>query len=178
MVAVLSRVLHFPATVDSRARKPPSGSGKPLTRRSAGPENHGTRGELIGSRATGGFALAFKADALWVGAATELVDGAAGRLNASQAGVTRVRTALEGSWGFTVGGRVSLTPSVEVGLRRDGGNADTGTGMAEVTGESGGPSGERIPPCAARPIRGLISERRNGPPAIMGGRQNVRVDSL
>ena len=31
-----------------------------------------------------------------VGAGTEQVDGAAGRLNASQAGVTRVRTALEG----------------------------------------------------------------------------------
>ena len=89
----------------------------------------GTRGELIGSRATGGFALAFKADALWVGAATELVDGAAGRLNASQAGVTRVRTALEGSRGFSVGGRVSLTPSVEVGLRQDGGDAETGAGM-------------------------------------------------
>ena len=89
----------------------------------------GTRGELIGSRATGGFALAFKADALWVGAATELVDGAAGRLNASQAGVTRVRTALEGSRGFSVGGRMSLTPSVEVGLRQDGGDAETGTGM-------------------------------------------------
>ncbi len=89
----------------------------------------GTRGELIGSRATGGFALAFKADALWVGAGIELVDGAAGRLNASQAGVTRVRTALEGSRGFTVGGRVSLTPSVEVGLRQDGGDAETGTGM-------------------------------------------------
>ena len=89
----------------------------------------GTRGELIGSRATGGFALAFKADALWVGAATELVDGAAGRLNASQAGVTRVRTALEGSRGFTLGGRLSLTPSVEVGLRQDGGDAETGTGM-------------------------------------------------
>ena len=29
----------------------------------------GTRGELIGSQATGGFSLAFKADALWVGAA-------------------------------------------------------------------------------------------------------------
>ena len=89
----------------------------------------GTRGELIGSRATGGFALAFKADALWVGAANELVDGTAGRLNASQAGVTRVRTALEGSRGFTVGSRVSLTPSVEVGLRQDGGDAETGTGM-------------------------------------------------
>ncbi len=79
----------------------------------------GTRGELIGSRATGGFALAFKADALWVGAASDLLDGAAGRLNASEAGVTRVRTALEGSRGFTLGGgRLSLTPSVGVGLRR------------------------------------------------------------
>ena len=57
----------------------------------------GTRGELIGSRATGGFALAFKADALRVGAASELLDGSTGRLNASEAEVTRVRTALEGS---------------------------------------------------------------------------------
>ena len=85
---------------------------------------------MIGSRATGGFALAFKADALWVGAASEPLDGAAGRLNASEAGVTRVRTALEGSRGFTLGGgRLSLTPSVEVGLRRDGGDAETGAGM-------------------------------------------------
>ena len=36
------------------------------------------------------------------------MDGAAGRLNASEAGVTRVRTALEGSRSFTVGGRLSL----------------------------------------------------------------------
>ena len=90
----------------------------------------GTRGELIGSRATGGFGLAFKADAMWVGAASDLLDGPRGRLNASEAGVTRVRTALEGSRGFTLGGgRVSLTPSVEVGLRRDGGDAETGAGM-------------------------------------------------
>ena len=89
----------------------------------------GTRGELVGSRRTGGFALAFKADALWVGASTEQVEGAGGRLNASKAGVTRVRTALEGSRGFTVGGRLLLTPSVEVGLRQDGGDAETGTGM-------------------------------------------------
>ena len=89
----------------------------------------GTRGELVGSHATGGFALAFKADTLWVGAASELLDGAAGRLNASEAGVTRVRTALEGSRGFTLGCRVSLTPSVEVGLRRDAGDAETGAGM-------------------------------------------------
>ena len=90
----------------------------------------GTRGELIGSRTTGGFSLAFKADALWAGAASDLVDGAAGRLNASEAAVTRVRTALEGSRGFTLGGgRLSLTPSVEVGLRGDGGDAEPGAGM-------------------------------------------------
>ena len=107
----------------------PDGAAALETRMSMAMTAAGTRGELIGSRATGGFALAFKADALWVGAATELVDGAAGRLNASQAGVTRLRTALEGSRSFTVSSRLSLTPSVEVGLQQDGGDAETGTGM-------------------------------------------------
>ena len=48
---------------------------------------------LVGHRR---FALAFKADALWVGAGSEPRNGAASRLNASEAGVTRVRRALEG----------------------------------------------------------------------------------
>ena len=64
-----------------------------------------------------------------MGAASDLLDGPTGRLNASEAGVTRVRTALEGSRAFALGGRLSLTPSVEVGLRRDGGDAETGAGM-------------------------------------------------
>ena len=89
----------------------------------------GTRGELVGSRASGGFALAFKADALWVGTSVAGVDGAAGRLSASDAAVTRLRTGIEGSRGFTLGGRLSLRPSVEVGVRQDGGDAETGTGM-------------------------------------------------
>ena len=89
----------------------------------------GTRGELVGSRAGGGFALAFKADALWVGTSVDGVDGAAGRLSASEAAVTRIRTGIEGSRGFSIGGRMSLTPSVEVGLRQDGGDAETGTGV-------------------------------------------------
>ena len=66
---------------------------------------------------------------MWVGASSELTDGPAGGLNASDAGVTRVRTALEGSRGFSLGGRVALTPSVELGLRQDGGDAETGAGM-------------------------------------------------
>ena len=89
----------------------------------------GTRGELVGSRASGGFALAFKADALWVGTSVDGVDSAAGRMAASEAAVTRVRTGIEASRGFTIGSRMSLTPSVEVGLRQDGGDAETGTGV-------------------------------------------------
>ena len=88
----------------------------------------GTRGELVTGVASG-FALAFKADALWVGTSIGGADGPAGRLAATDAAVTRFRTGLEGSQAYTVAGRLSLTPSVEVGLRHDGGNAETGAGM-------------------------------------------------
>ena len=88
----------------------------------------GTRGELVAGGA-GGFALAFKADALWVGTAIDGVDGPAGRLAATEAAVTRFRTGLEGSRAYTLAGRLSLRPSVEVGLRHDGGDAETGAGM-------------------------------------------------
>ena len=88
----------------------------------------GTRGELIAGGARG-FALAFKADALWVGTSIDGVDGPAGRLRATEAGVNRFRTGLEGSRGYMLAGRLSLRPSVEVGLRQDGGDAETGAGM-------------------------------------------------
>ena len=89
----------------------------------------GARGELVDSGTGSGFGLAFKADALWVGTAIEGVDGDAGRLAATAATVTRLRTALEASRGFTFGGGLSLTPSAEVGLRQDGGDAETGSGL-------------------------------------------------
>ena len=88
----------------------------------------GTRGALVAGGA-GGFALAFKADALWVGTSIDGVDGAAGRLAATEAAVTRFRTGLEGSRDYTLAGRLSLRPSVEVGLRHDGGDAENGAGM-------------------------------------------------
>ena len=55
--------------------------------------------------------------------------GPAGRLAATDAAVTRFRTGLEGSRAYTLAGRVSLTPSIEMGLRHDGGDAETGAGM-------------------------------------------------
>ena len=88
----------------------------------------GTRGELFAGGASG-FELAFKADALWVGTSIDGVDSAAGRLAATEAAVTRFRTGLEGSRDYTLAGRLSLRPSVEVGLRHDGGDAETGAGM-------------------------------------------------
>ena len=44
------------------------------------------------------------------------------------AGVTRLRLGLEGSRAFRIEGGASLTPSVEFGVRHDGGDAETGFG--------------------------------------------------
>ena len=40
-----------------------------------------------------------------------------------------MRTAIEGSQKMTIGGRMALSPSVEIGIRQDGGDAETGRGM-------------------------------------------------
>ena len=87
----------------------------------------GVRGDLVDA-GIGGFGLAFKADALWVGTGSEAVDDPAGRLAGTEAVVTRVRTALEASRGYVFGHGIALQPSFEVGLRRDGGDAETGAG--------------------------------------------------
>ena len=87
----------------------------------------GGRGELVETEA--GFGLAFKADALWVGTRTDAASGASGNLVATSAGITRVRTALEGSRSTTIAARMAFTPSVELGIRQDGGDAEVGRGL-------------------------------------------------
>ncbi len=87
----------------------------------------GVRGDLVDA-GIGGFGLAFKADALWVGTGSEAVEGPAGRLAGTEAVVTRVRTALEASRGYVFGHGIALRPSLELGLRQDGGDAETGAG--------------------------------------------------
>ena len=88
----------------------------------------GTRGALV-TNGTSGFELAFKADALWVGTSIDGVEGPDGNLTATAAAVTRFRTGLEAARGYALAGRLSLRPSVEVGLRHDGGDAETGAGL-------------------------------------------------
>ena len=87
----------------------------------------GGRGEIMTSDA--GFELAFKADALWVGTRTDAASRASGNLVATRAGVTRLRTALEGSKSTTIARRMALTPRIEVGIRQDGGDAEVGRGL-------------------------------------------------
>ena len=87
----------------------------------------GGRGQILGGGE--GFGLAFKADTLWVGMRTKAASGPGGNLDSTTAAVSRLRTALEGSQSITIASRMALTPSVEIGIRQDGGDAETGRGM-------------------------------------------------
>ena len=84
----------------------------------------GGRGALMQADETGGIDLGLRADAFYVETEAEAVSNEGG----TTAVASRVRLALEGSRAFDVGGGV-LTPGLEVGLRHDGGDAETGTGV-------------------------------------------------
>ncbi len=90
----------------------------------------GLRGVLMEAPAGGGVELAVKTDALVVRTASEAVQGGSGgRLEAVSAEVTRVRLGLEGTRGFRTEGGGTLTPSLGLGVRHDGGDAETGFGV-------------------------------------------------
>ena len=85
----------------------------------------GGRGALLKADEAGGIDLALKADAFWVETESEAVSNEGN----TTADASRVRLALEGSRAFRVGERAVLTPGLELGLRHDGGDAETGTGV-------------------------------------------------
>ena len=94
----------------------------------------GARGTLLEPPPEGELALNLRSDALLVRMESDALRSAAGSLAAAEAEVSRVRLILEGSRAFAVGADGStLTPGFEVGLRNDGGDAETGTGI-EVGG--------------------------------------------
>ena len=75
-----------------------------------------------------GLTLAVKTDAMIVRTGSDSVSGAGGNLAAAKAEVTRLRLGLEGSRPFRLADDSVLTPSMEIGLRHDGGDAETGVG--------------------------------------------------
>ena len=83
------------------------------------------RGTLLHAR--NGFDLALQTDGFWVQATSEAV---AGLLSADPV-VTRARLALESTYTAALGGasRSSLIPKLELGVRHDGGDAETGWGV-------------------------------------------------
>ncbi len=89
----------------------------------------GARGALLEPGEAGGMDLALKADAFLVRMDSEKAANSA----ATQAGASRVRLVLEGGRSFALGEGATLRPSLELGLRHDGGDAETGTGV-EVGG--------------------------------------------
>ena len=70
----------------------------------------------------------FKADAAVVRMASGAASGAGGAMAGADAEVTRLRFGLEGTRPFRLGNRSVLTPGMEIALRRDGGDAETGFG--------------------------------------------------
>ena len=85
----------------------------------------GLRGVLVQAPETGGPELAVKTDAMGVRTSTAKAPG----LAAEDADVTRLRLGLEGSRAFRFAGGASLTPGAEIGVRQDGGDAETGFGV-------------------------------------------------
>ncbi len=86
----------------------------------------GMRGDLLPPLSAGsGPALALTSDALWAVTSSDKTH----ELAASESDVTRLRLGLEGSWGVALAGGASLTPRLELGVRHDGGDAETGSGV-------------------------------------------------
>ena len=94
----------------------------------------GARGVLVPAPESGGVEVALRTDAQLVRMTSEAARGSdGGNLAATEGDTSRLRVMLEGSRAFALEDGGALTPTLEVGLRHDGGDAETGTGI-EVGG--------------------------------------------
>ncbi len=85
----------------------------------------GARGALLEQDEAGGMDLALKGDAFFVRTESEKAVNSA----ETQADASRVRLVLEGGRAFAVSETATFRPSLELGVRHDGGDAETGTGV-------------------------------------------------
>ena len=89
----------------------------------------GARGVLLEADETGGIDLALRGDAFLV----QMESEAAANTVETKADASRLRLVLEAGRSFALGEGAVLAPALELGLRHDGGDAETGTGV-EVGG--------------------------------------------
>ena len=85
----------------------------------------GVRGALMEQDEAGGMDLVLKADAFFVRTESERAPNSA----ATAADASRVRLVLEGGRSFALSDTATLRPALELGVRHDGGDAETGTGV-------------------------------------------------
>ncbi len=85
----------------------------------------GARGVLLPAPKLGGFELAVRTDALFTSTGSDT----AASLVETEGGTNRLRLLLEGSRAFKLDADAVLMPVLEVGLRHDGGDAETGNGL-------------------------------------------------
>ncbi len=85
----------------------------------------GGRGILLSAAESGGFQLATRTDAMLTRTTSDKV----AEMESAEADAHRLRLVLEGSRGFAWAEGRSLTPTMEVGLRHDWGDAETGFGL-------------------------------------------------
>ncbi len=85
----------------------------------------GARGALLTQDGATGMDLALKADAMFVAVESEKAANSV----VTSADASRLRLVLEGGCAFEVSGGAVLRPSLELGVRHDGGDAETGAGV-------------------------------------------------
>ena len=85
----------------------------------------GVKGQVLDGTGASGLGVNVKSDAMWVGTKSERTN----EMVATEGDVTRLRLIVEGERVFVAGNGATFTPSAEVGLRHDGGDAETGTGV-------------------------------------------------
>ena len=89
----------------------------------------GLRGVLAEAPAEGGPEVSVETDALAVRTRSEALRSDAGNLAAASGDATRLRLGLDGTWrGLEVAGG-TLEPTLELGVRHDGGEVETGFGL-------------------------------------------------
>ena len=126
----------------------------------------GGRGTLLSAPETGGFELALKTDALWMRMTSDEAEG----LEGAEADASRLRLIVDASRRFELDG-ATLTPSLELGLRLDGGDAETGTGVEVGAGIRYAGSGVTV----EGSVRGLIAHEASGYEE-WGASGSVRID--
>ena len=85
----------------------------------------GLKGRVLDGSGPSGLGVNVKSDAMWVRTKSER----SADMVATEGDVTRLRLVVEGERAFELTGEARFTPSAQIGLRHDGGDAETGTGV-------------------------------------------------